>query len=979
MLFSLVAIGMLAIVTPVLAQWLHARVFWLIALAPAALFVLTLTQAPGVLAGTPLTQTYPWIPQLGIELSFRLDPLALLLALIVTGVGALVLAYCARYFSDDEPGLGRFAALLLAFAGVMYGLVTSDDVIVMFVFWEATSVLSYLLIGHNTGRKSSRGAALQALTVTTFGGLAMLVGIVMLSVASGTTSLTEIIAHPVGGAFGQVAIVLVLLGALSKSALVPFHFWLPAAMAAPTPVSAYLHAAAMVKAGIYIIARFAPGYADQPLWQPILVTLGVLTMLVGGWRAMRQYDLKLLLAYGTVSQLGFLTIMMGFGTRAAALAGAALLLAHALYKATLFLVVGIIDHATGTRDWRKLSGLGRRMPLLAVIASIAVASMAGLPPLLGFVAKEGVFASLLGAAAGEAAPGAGEFWAWFALIGVVVGSVLTVAYSLRFIWGAFSTKTDVGTISLHPTGFGILIAPLVLSIATIGGGLAAGVIDALVAPYADTLPGGQEQHLALWHGFEPALFVSAGVLILGFVLLLRRRQVGRLQARIPQTVDAGRSYVQIMRVLDRFAARLTTRIQRGGLPAYLAVIIGVFVLGLGLSTALNRTWPEGVVPWDYAVQPFIALVMGMAAIGAASAGHRMTAVLLVGVTGYGLVLLFAMGGAPDLALTQALVETLTVVVFVLVLRRLPQQIAARNKAVRKGLRALLGLLAGAVMAVIAVIALGARVAASNSAELPGLAAEAHGKNIVNVMLVDIRAWDTMGEIAVLVAVATGVASLVFISGRAAPVERMEGGGERRNRPVLNASAVSRQTWLLAGRTLSPANRSIIIEVLVRLLFHPAIIVSVYLLFVGHNQPGGGFAGGLLAGLALVARYLAGGRYELAEAVPIDAGKLLGTGLLLAVGTALSSMFFGLQVLESSWFEASIPVLGEISIGTSTLFDIGVYLVVFGLVLDILRSLGSEVDRQEEDQEDAEPHAEYARPSSSLSDPAKPNPAEGAPR
>lgn len=979
MIFSLVAVGILALATPLLTRFLKARVFWLIALAPAALFIVTLTQAPAVLAGTVLSEKFEWIPQLGIELSFRMDPLSLLLALIVTGVGALVLAYCARYFSDDEPGLGRFASLLLAFAGVMYGLVTSDDVIVMFVFWEATSVLSYLLIGHNTGRKSSRGAALQALTVTTFGGLAMLVGIVMLAVASGTTSITEMVANPIGGVFGQVAIVLVLLGALSKSALVPFHFWLPAAMAAPTPVSAYLHAAAMVKAGIYIIARFAPGYADLPVWQPILVTVGVITMLVGGWRAMRQYDLKLLLAYGTVSQLGFLTIMLGFGTRDAALAGAALLLAHALYKATLFLVVGIIDHATGTRDWRKLSGLGRRMPVLAGIAAFAVGSMAGLPPLLGFVAKESVFASLLDATAGGAASGASTaLWAWVALAGVVIGSVLTVAYSLRFIWGAFSTKADVGVVELHKPGFSILIAPLVLSVATIGAGLAAPVIDALVAPYADTVPGEHAQHLALWHGFEPALAISAGVLLLGLVLMLRRRQVGRLQAKMPQTVDAGRDYVQIMRAIDRFASMLTTRIQRGGLPAYLAVIIGVFVLGLGLSAALNRSWPEGIVPWDYAVQPFIALVMGMAAVGAAIAGHRMTAVLLVGVTGYGLVLLFAMGGAPDLALTQALVETLTVVVFVLVLRRLPQQIAARNKAVRKGLRAVLGILAGTVMAVIAVIALGAREAASISAELPALAAEAHGKNIVNVMLVDIRAWDTMGEIAVLVAVATGVASLVFISGRAAPVERMEGGGERRNRPVLNVNAVSRQTWLLAGRTLSPQNRSIIIEVLVRLLFHPAIIVSIYLLFVGHNQPGGGFAGGLLAGLALVARYLAGGRYELAEAVPIDAGKLLGTGLLLAVGTALSSMFFGLQVLESSWFEASIPVLGEISIGTSTIFDIGVYLVVFGLVLDILRSLGSEVDRQEEDQDDDDEHeAEYARPSTSASDPARPNPAEGA--
>src|SRR5690606_37767527 len=265
-----------------------------------------------------------------------------------------------RYFSRDEPGLGRFAGLLLAFAGTMYGLVTADDILVMFMFWEITSVLSYLLIGHYVDRKESRGAALQALLVTTFGGLVMLVGVVMISVQAGTTSIASIVEQGLEGPMATVAILLILVGALSKSAIVPFHFWLPAAMAAPTPASAYLHAAAMVKAGIYLVARFAPGYAEPPGWTPVLVGLGVWGLLVGAWRSLRQYDLKLVLAYGTVSQLGFLMVIVGFGGHDAGLAGSALLLAHAMYKAALFLVVGIIDHRAGTRDWRKLSGVGRQ-------------------------------------------------------------------------------------------------------------------------------------------------------------------------------------------------------------------------------------------------------------------------------------------------------------------------------------------------------------------------------------------------------------------------------------------------------------------------------------------------------------------------------------------------------------------------------------------------------------------------------------------
>ncbi|QAY72943.1 Na+/H+ antiporter subunit A [Agromyces protaetiae] len=977
MIFSLVAFGALSLISPLLTRLLGRRVFLVLALLPAAVFVLLLTWMPAVLAGTPVVESVPWIPALDVSLTFHLDALALLLALIVTGVGALVLAYCTWYFSDDEPALGRFAALLLAFAGVMLGLVTSDDVYVMFTFWEATSVLSYLLIGHYTGKKESRGAALQALTVTTFGGLAMLVGLVLLSVAGGTTSIAELVANPVTGAAGEWGIALVLVGAISKSALVPFHFWLPAAMAAPTPVSAYLHAAAMVKAGVFLVARLAPGYADLAVWHPIVIALGALTMLAGGWRALRQVDLKLLLAHGTVSQLGFLVLVTGFGTRDAALAGVALLLAHALFKAALFLVVGIVDHAAGTRDWRKLSGLGRRMPVVATIGFLAAGSMAGVPPLLGFAAKEGVFASLYEVAY-PAEPTALQAWAGLALVAAFVGSVLTVAYSVRFVWGAFFRKRGVADTPLHRESPWIVAAPALLAAASVVAAFAAPAIEPLLAAYADTVAGPHDLHLLLWHGFEPALWLSLAVYALGALLVWGRARVARLQAAMPHMIDSGRGYLHVVSAVDRFAAKVTNAIQHQGLPGYLGIILLVFIGGLGLSAILNTTWPTDIRLWDYASQPFLAIVMAAAAIAAASVKQRMTAVLLVSVTGYGLVVLFGMSGAPDLALTQALVETIVLVVFVLVLRRLPKKIAAKHPPVHKTVRVIIGVASGAVMAVIGFIALGARIEPSISEGLPALALEAHGKNIVNVMLVDVRAWDTLGEISVLVAVATGVASLLFVSGRTGGAPRLEATVDRRDRlrPVpekassiraarpslaevedetdaAGEAAETRQTWLLAGRTLSPTRRSILIEVLVRLLFHPAIIVSVYLLFVGHNAPGGGFAGGLLAGLALVARYLAGGRYELGEAAPVDAGHLLGAGLLLAAGTATSSLVFGLTVFESSWFEADVPLLGTLSIGTSTLFDIGVYLVVVGLVLDILRSLGAEVDRQEEELADEE--------------------------
>ncbi|MCU1424793.1 MAG: mnhAB [Microbacteriaceae bacterium] len=943
MLAMLIAFGLCALALPPLTRVLGRRVFLVGALVPTAAFVHTVFASPSVVGGGRVEQVVPWVPQLDLSLALRLDTLSWVLALVVTGVGALVLVYCAFYFSDAEEGLGRFAATLLGFAGAMYGLVIADDVYLLFVFWEATSVLSYLLIGHSTARKASRGAALQALLVTTFGGLVMLVGLVLLSVETGTSRLSEIVAAAPAGPLVTTAVILVLVGAMSKSAIVPFHFWLPSAMAAPTPVSAYLHAAAMVKAGIYLLARLAPGFADVPGWREIVVGFGVVTMLFGAWTALRQTDLKLVLAYGTVSQLGFLMVVTGYGTRDAALAGLALLLAHALYKSTLFLTVGIIDHRAGTRDLRKLSGLGREAPVLATVTALALVSMIGLPPAFGFVAKEAVFTALLHDAV------AGGSLGWVALVGVAAGSVLTVAYSARFFWGAFYRKPGVEPVRKARVSARFSFSPALLAASGVVLGVSAAFVDPLLSGYSTTIPAeGESYHLALWHGLEPALGISAATLLLGALVFLWRGR--RTSFTRPSGLTAAGSYSGVLRSVDRVAARTTSLTQRGSLPFYLGVIFLVFVGCVGAALIANRSWPRDLKLWDFPGQAAIGVVMIIAALAATRATKRFQAVVLVGVTGYGMASLFALEGAPDLALTQVLVEVVTLVAFVLVLRRLPARLGTRNGSRNAALRAGIAVAVGAIMATVAVVALAARNRLPISLAWPDLAyTGGHGRNVVNVALVDLRGWDTMGELSVIIVAATGVASLVFISGRSDNLRRIP---RREARDTIRARRreegdEARSSWLLAGRTLAAGNRSILLEVVVRLTFHPIIVVSVYLLFAGHNLPGGGFAGGLVAGLALVARYLAGGRHELGAAAPVDAGKMLGAGLLLAVGAALVPMFFGQSALTSSFFEGEVWPFGHVEFVTSTIFDVGVYLVVVGLVLDVLRSLGAEVDRQQD--------------------------------
>jgi multicomponent Na+:H+ antiporter subunit A len=967
MLLVLGAFAIIPMLLPWLAARLGARVFFIAALLPLAAFIHAALLGADVIAGDIPFESYRWIAALDISISMRMDTLAWVMTLIVTGVGALVMLYCRWYFTDSSEGLGQFSAVLLAFTGAMYGLVLTDDFVVLVFFWEITSVLSYLLIGHYHRRAASRRSALQALLVTTLGGLVMLIGVVLLVVESGTSSISTILAEAPTGVTVDVALVLLLVGALSKSAIFPFHFWLPGAMAAPTPVSAYLHAAAMVKAGIYLIARLAPVFALAPTWRPIVIGLGVFTLLLGGFQALRETDLKRILAFGTVSQLGMLTVALGYGTRDVALAGLALLIGHALFKSALFLIVGVIDHQVGTRDIGELSGLGRRAPLMATAAFVSAASMMGIIPTIGFVAKEATLTALLAEAAG------GEPWGLIAFAGVALGSVLTAGYGIRFLWGAFWTKTDAAGTPAPPsdwpaTSLGFIAAPVFLSLLSLVAGIGAGALDSPLAGYADESPASSpgvaapeyQAHLALWHGFEPALWVSLTSIVLGaglFWLTAKRNFTARV---LPFT--ASDVYNLVLRGIARLSVVVTSFTQRGSLPVYVGTIFLVFVAAEATALLAGNDLRAELELFQTPMQLVVAPIMIVAGIMAVQARKRYTGVVLVSVTGLGMVLLFATSGAPDLALTQILVETVTLVAFALVLRRIPSRMGQHNASVAPLLRAAIAAAVGATMAIVAIVATAARNSVPISVQFPELAYTlGHGRNVVNVALVDLRGWDTMGELSVLILAATGVASLVFVTHRSdtlSEVQSLPSGVARRRTPMVETSegmrpratsgGSTRTAWLIGGQKIRPENRSILLEVIVRVLFHTIVIVSLYLLFAGHNLPGGGFAAGLVAGMALVMRYVAGGRYELGAAAPTDAGRLLGVGMTIAVGCAIVPLFFGAPPLTSTFWEAELPILGHVEFVTSTIFDIGVYLVVIGLVLDVLRSLGAEVDRQSMD-------------------------------
>ncbi len=698
-----------------------------------------------------------WVPSLGLELRFASGDLNLLLSAVVAGIGLLIAGYSVSYFSA-QAARAKFLALMALFSGGMAGIVVSDDVFGLFVFWEVTTVASYLLIGFKDEDGAARASALQAVLVTTAGGLAMLAGFVLLADQSGTTAISEMVADPPRSTTATLALVLVLLGAFTKSAQVPFHFWLPGAMAAPTPASAFLHSATMVKAGIVLLLFLAPGFGELAIWTVTVTTVGLVTMVIGATAAMRRNDLKLLLAHGTVSQLGFIVALIGLGLTGAALA---VLVAHALFKACLFLVVGVVDTAAGTRDIRHLGNLAGAMPLVAAAAAVAAFSMAGLPPVVGFVTKEAAIDGLIAADR------------WVPLAVIASASVLTVAYSARFWFGAFAAKHGGSGPSPLPVSRGLVFAPVLLGALSMLLGFVPGPLESAVASSL-----GAKTKLVLWPGFKLALFVSLGIVLAGSALHVTwpRWEQSSLLRRFParrRSVAEG-VYAAAVRYLNRVADRVTGIVQNGSLPTYLAVVLSAVLAVPAVSWAIGFREQIGLRVTNSPAEVGLVVVAVAGALGAAIAQRRMAAVLLLGVVGYAVAGIYVVFGAPDLALTQLLVETLTIALFALVLVRLPRRFGPDPRSLARSVRIAVAGAVGLFVFTAAVLASSVDHDRTIADRYVELAPEAGGRNVVNIVLTNFRAIDTLGEITVLAAAAIGISVLVRQARRRPAEEAAQG-------------------------------------------------------------------------------------------------------------------------------------------------------------------------------------------------------------
>jgi len=748
----------LAALAPVLHRVGRRRTGWLIAWAPVVFFLFFTTLVHRVAEGEVLLTTYTWVPSLGINLSFHVDGLSLLFALIVSGIGVLVVVFAGGYLADD-PQLGRFYAYIILFMTAMLGVVLSDNLITLFIFWELTSVSSFLLIGFKHQYEASRAAALQALLVTGAGGLALLAGLLLLGQVGGSLELTILFSQ--GEAIRSHSLylpilILVLLGAFTKSAQVPFHFWLPNAMEAPAPVSAYLHSATMVKAGVYLLARLSPILGNTEAWQYLVTLAGVVTMLLGAALALFQTDLKRILAYSTVSTLGTLVLLLGLDTTLSIKAAMVFLLVHALYKGALFMATGAVDHEAGTRDIRQLTGLRHFMPITSAAIGLAAVSMAGLPPMLGFIGKELLYEAKL------QAPRAGLF---ITGVGVLSNVLLVAVAGLIAIGPLFGRNVATPKIPRRAP-LGLWLGPALLAVL----GLLIGLLPdqlakSLISPAVSAVRAQPtDVKLSLWHGVNPVLILSVITVISGVSVYVLRHRLQRFAQLygLGTRWGPGRWYSLWLNGLDAFARFQTRLLQSGYLRIYMLIIV-VTTLGIVGYTLISQveiidalTWPQDVRFYEGT----LAAMILAATLIAVRSRSRLAAVAALGAIGYGVALLFMLFGAPDLAMTQFSIETLTVILFVLVLYRLPRfsNLTSRRERARD---ALVALTAGGLMTLLVLVATAKPLRsiltpyfAENSVE------SAKGRNIVNVILVDFRGIDTLGEITVLAVAAIGVHALL---------------------------------------------------------------------------------------------------------------------------------------------------------------------------------------------------------------------------
>lgn len=879
--------------------------------------VLTLAIAPAIFDGQVLRYSIDWLPALGLSLGFRVDGLAWLFMLLIFGIGLLIVIYAAYYLAAEDPA-PLFFAYLLCFMGAMLGVVMASNLIVLVVFWELTSLSSFLLIGYWQHRGDAREGARMALTITGAGGLCLLGGALILGHIVGSYELDRVLAS--GEAIRShslyvPALVLVLLGAFTKSAQFPFHFWLPHAMAAPTPVSAYLHSATMVKAGVFLLARMFPALGGSPEWFWIVTLTGLATLLIAAFFAVFQHDLKGLLAYSTISHLGLITLLFGLNTHLAVVAGVFHIINHATFKASLFMAAGIIDHEAHTRDIRKLGGLYRLMPITGTLAIVATAAMAGVPLANGFLSKEMFFTE---------AANLGSQW-WLPFVATIAG-VLSVAYSARFIYevwfsgsprGLEKTPHEPPRLMRVPVEV-LVVLCIVVGIApalVVGPTLAVAAQAAAFGAPGAALP---EYKLAIWHGFNLPLLMSAVALGGGLALYWAMHRGLNLHAIKPWVVSGQGMFQGALRALVKFSQRLTARLQNGSLQRYLllftitSVCVGVLPWLNGAQFALPLSAPSYWADVNFAT--LVVFIIG--SIGAlATVGFyrkRFTALAALGVVGLCVSLAFIYLSAPDLALTQLMVEVVTIILFMLALKHLPENGAGERKLSRRYRDAAIAGVAGIGIATITFVVLSLPLNSISPYFLETTVSQGGGANAVNVILVDYRGFDTLGEITVL-----GIAGLIIF----AIVSSLN-----------SASAAKPSDSVADGRALPP------LAIIARLMLPLAAVIAFYIFMRGHNEPGGGFIAGLVFAVALLVQFIANGQRWVEGRMGTDFRLWISCGLIVAGLTGVTAWWFGSPFLTSTYDYPWLPGVGGVPLASAALFDLGVFLTVVGATMVALISI-----------------------------------------
>lgn len=888
-------------------------------------FLLLLSQAPAIFDGAVMTQTWSWLPQLGIDFSFRLDSLGLLFALLISGIGTLIYIY-AYYYLNPKNSLSKLYLLLMLFMAAMLGISLSNNLIILLVFWELTSISSFLLVGYWSNYEAAQRGSRMALTITGMGGLAMLGGFVLLGQITGTYQLDQILMMTEQIQSHHLfvpTLLLILLGAFTKSAQFPFHFWLPNAMAAPTPVSAYLHSATMVKAGLFLVARLLPIFAGAALFHNIVTFVGLFTLCMAAFFAIFKEDLKGLLAYSTISHLGLIMCLLGIGSPLAVAAAIFHIINHATFKAALFMIAGIIDHESGTRDLRKLSGLWQLLPFTATLTMITAASMAGVPLTNGFLSKEMFFTELVASLSGPLMVGS-------AIVATLAG-IFAVAYSIRLVHGVFfdgPLGKQVPNKDAHEPAFGMRAPATLLAILCILVGLLpALLVEKIVNSTTQATTQNfafEGTHLALWHGFNLPLLMSVISLLGGIIFYFSLAKGGALR-EIDLDPKLGRLQGRVLFYLFLKNLLLNSRrfrraTENGKLQSYLLWIV-IFTVGLVAFPLLSNAVGTGTRELTHA--PALAIILWLLLFSACWMllwfhHERIKAVLISGAVGLVVTMVFIGFSAPDLALTQITVDVVTTVLLLMSLSLLPQLTPYESSPTRRWRDAIIALGGGLGIAAIAWLIMTRDHNSISWFFLQQSIPLGGGTNVVNVILVDFRGFDTFGEITVLGIAAIGVLSLM---------DGMRAHG----------------TTMTQGLTYRFNPSPLMLRITASWILPVALVVSLYIFMRGHNLPGGGFIAGLVTSLALIIQYIAVGQDKTEQLLGAKSGRLyeiwIGIGLTIAGLTGIAAWFWSRPFLTSAHIYVSPPMIGEMHLASAALFDVGVYVTVVGATMLMISVLG----------------------------------------